>query len=536
MQVAKVSFEETNLFDQLFLDYINEKKELRQFYNQPNKISAYAQLFDAIEEKGTDRTTLVTALNKQYQNIHSKHELVSANINSLVNNNTFTVCTGHQLCLFTGPLYFIYKIITTINLAEQLNKNYPDKKIVPVYWMATEDHDFEEISAVKVFGKTIKWEKQNAQPDANKNYLTGALSTASLEPIINELKLILGDGAAADKIISELQSAYLNSKTLAEATRNFVNNLFGKYGVVVLDANDADLKKQLLPFAIDDIKKQSAYQHVTASINQLTAIGYKPQVNPREINFFITLNGERERIKFENYSFDSQLLNKKITKEELLALAEKSPEMMSPNVVIRPLYQQLILPNVAYVGGPAEIAYWLEFKSFFDSQAIGFPILVPRNFAMLIDEKSSKQWNKLGFLNPDYFKDIDTLSKALVLKNSNVDVQLINEITELEMVFDKINAKAEAVDQSLKAAVAAEKQKLINAIKNIESKFIKAEKAKSDTGINQINKIKEKLFPEGTLQERYDNFISYYLKDENFIQNLKDNFEPFQKQFMLLVQ
>lgn len=535
MPLSTISIEDTDVFDQLFVDYVNGKSELAHFYNAPHVLTSYEKMFEQATEKQYNRIALVEVLKKQYQSTAIVPTAVQSNIEALLNSNTYTVCTGHQLCLLTGPLYFIYKIITTINLAEELNKTYTNKKVVPIYWMATEDHDFEEISKLKLFGKVLEWKKEEAFADIAESYITGGISTQSLTTLFSELKLILGESDFAKHIFEILQSAYLNSNNLADATRAIVNELFGRYGVVVLDANDMALKQALLPIALDDVTNNIAYNTVNTAIADLNKLGYKTQVNPREINFFITKNGKRERVQFDNGLFKSKLLNTNFTTDEFNKCVSASPELLSPNVVMRPVYQQLILPNLAYVGGPAELAYWLQFKVFFDKQHVLFPILVPRNFVLFVDSKINQQWNKLGFTVADYFKDVPTLNKKLVLKEAKENITLTKEYETAEVFFNNLSIKAESVDASLKAAIAAEKQKMLNGLKNIEAKLIKAEKSKNEVAINQISNIKDRLFPDGGLQERSDNFIPYYLKyGDRFFSILKEELNPFQKHFIIL--
>ena len=246
--------------------------------------------------------------------------------------------------------------------------------------------------------------------------------------------------------------------------------------------------------------------------------GFGAQVNPREINIFELSDNNRVRIEHNN----NETLNLK-------------PEAYSPNVVLRPLYQQKILPNLAYIGGPGELAYWLEYKTMFEHHKINFPVLVPRNFALQMDEKSISQLHRLGFKTEDIFKETDVLIKEFITKNSGDDISLKAEEDKLTANFQEIITKAAKVDVTLKASVEAEKQKALNSLKNIESKLIKAEKQKQEISLNQIRKIKDKFFPAGNLQERYDNFIPYYLKSgKGLITDLKESFNPFEFEMLIL--
>ncbi|MBA3971555.1 MAG: bacillithiol biosynthesis cysteine-adding enzyme BshC, partial [Bacteroidetes bacterium] len=468
-----ISFQETKQFSSIFMDYINGDEKLRPFYTYTPEIGSFAKIIEAKKKESINRKLLVDVISSQYR----KTGLTAPELTSLLSDDTFTVCTGHQLCLFTGPLYFIYKIITTINLAETLRKNYPSNDFIPVYWMASEDHDFEEIQSINLFGNKIIWNSKDA------GGAVGRLSTATLNTVIQELKTILGESEHAAALITLFEEAYLKHTNVADATRYMVHQLFGTYGLVIINPDDDGLKEEFIDIIKDDIKNNTNFTIVNQTISELSKAGYKAQVNPREINLFRLL--EKDRVRIETAS--SETLNYKA-------------EEYSPNVVLRPLYQQKILPNLAYVGGPGEIAYWLEYKTMFDHHKITFPVLMPRNFAVLSDEKSEQQMQRLGLSKTDLFKDIDLLIKEFVSKNAGSDVSMKDEEIKLTQMFNDIAEKAGMVDATLKKSVDAELQKALGSIKNIESKLIKAEKQKQETNINQIKKLKEKILPEGVLQ------------------------------------
>jgi bacillithiol biosynthesis cysteine-adding enzyme BshC len=304
---------------------------------------------------------------------------------------------------------------------------------------------------------------------------------------------------------------------------------------VLLDGNDSRLKKEFSEIIKDDIFNNTNYKLVNQTISELEKEGVKAQVNPREINCFYMTDNLRERIVFVDLKYKVQNTRIEFTKDELLTELKNNPEHFSPNVVLRPVYQQMILPNLAYVGGPAEIVYWFEYKRMFNYYKINFPVLIPRNFAMLTDEKYNQQIQKLGFTISDIFKNTDVLIKELVNKNASSELSMKIQEEKLSDLFNEISAKATAIDSTLKGNVEAEFQKALNAIKSIESKLLRAEKQKQETNINQLRKLKDKFFPEGALQERYENFAPYYLKSgKQLIADLKEQFNPLEFEMMIL--
>lgn len=504
----------TSLFGGLFSDYIHQKESVKQFYEFHFHKNAFESFLQKHHFENLDRKTLVKVLNQQAGSVSNTSTLSKNNIALLEKSTTYTVTTGHQLCLFTGPSYFIYKIISAINLAEELHKQFPDKHFVPVYWMASEDHDFEEINHTHVFGKAVVW-------DSTQKGSVGEFNTQGIQEAISELKTILGDNEQAQYLIQLFENAYSKHSTLADATRYLVNELLGEYGIVILDGNDKELKHLFKEEFKADIFENTSYQLASQTIDELKKLNYNIQVNPREINVFYKDKGIRERIEFIDGKYTVVNTSISFSKEELLQLIESSPEKLSPNVVLRPLYQQKILPNIAYVGGPGEIAYWLEYKAMFEKYAIIYPILMPRHFVMLMDKSTQQRLQKLNFSLTDIFKDGEELVKQHI-KTQHADVHLENEKEQLTQVFSSVLNTISDIDKSLIGAVEAEKQKALNGLTSIEQKINRALKQKSETEINQIWSIKGKLFPNNTPQERWDNFSMYYTKyGPNYLKVLK---------------
>jgi bacillithiol biosynthesis cysteine-adding enzyme BshC len=307
-----------------------------------------------------NRKILVDALTNQYSRLNSPlSSLVRNNINLLIEENTFTITTGHQLNIFTGPLYFIFKIVTAINLANELKAAYPEQNFVPVYWMATEDHDFAEINHTTVLGKKINWDLETTGP-------TGRINTESIFKTVKNYLSVLGLSENSEILSDIIENAYLKNQKLADATRYLVNSLFEDYGLVIIDADDPQLKKQFAPYIERDIIGRNSSKAINESSAALKQIGFNTQVNSRDINFFYMVDGFRERIVVENGKYN--VLNSGISfnEDELRKEIEQHPFRFSPNVVMRPLYQEVILPNLAYIGGGAEVTYWLQLKKSFD--------------------------------------------------------------------------------------------------------------------------------------------------------------------------
>lgn len=493
----------TGLFSALFKDYIFQSTQVKPFYNNHFNTSSFSDFLSANLFNDVDRITLVNALEQQAQLVNNTTPQTQANIKALFNANVFSVTTGHQLCLFTGPLYFIYKIVSTINLAKELAVKFPDKQFVPVYWMASEDHDFEEINHVNVFSKRLEWKSEQKGS-------VGDFKTNEVEAVIQELKLILGNSAHADELIVLFETAYLKQDNLAHATRFIVNALFGAHGLITLDGDDKHLKQLVIKEFEEDIFNNVSEAAVNDTIKELLP-NYSAQVNPRTINVFYKEHGLRERIEQEGDVYKVLNTPLKFTEKELKELIHNSPEKISPNVVLRPLYQQKILPNVAYVGGPGELAYWLEYKKLFEVFGISMPVLVPRHFVLYLDKGTQQKMQKFNFSFSHLFNDGEELVKQFI-KTQHADINLENQKNELLTIYNSALQQVEQIDKTLIASVEAEKQKAINGLSALEQKINRSLKQKSEIDVNQIWGIKQKLFPNTIPQERYDNFASLYAK------------------------
>ncbi len=413
----------------------------------------------------------------------------------------------------------IYKIVTTINLAKELRAKYPEYDFVPVYWMATEDHDFDEIASFHLFGKTYTWRQEGRGA-------VGRMDPGGLRDILSELP----------EQVPLFEEAYLGHAKRSDAVRCYMNRLFGKEGLVCIDPDDPDLKKEFLPVLQEELFKRPSFGLVSAATSAIQALGYHCPVSPRELNLFYLGEGFRERIVADEAGFHVLNTGLRFTEEEMRAELSAHPEHFSPNVVLRPLYEELVLPNLAYVGGPSEIPYWMQLKGVFDHYRVPFPMLVPRNVVRCINPANRRRLEKLGLSFRDIFKNEVTLRKEFVARISEKTLDLTEEKEALESAFSGVLAKALAIDKSLEGAVNAERTKLLNSIGHLEKRIKKAEEKNHETEVAQLLSLKGKLFPGGGAQERHDNFLNFYLNDPRFIDKLLALLRPLDFTFHVVAE
>ena len=523
-----ISYQDSGYFSPLMNDYLNQKDTLHSLYNRfpvlenfENQILEKSANFD-----NASRVTLVKALQEQYSKIEIT-ALTAQNIDFLKAATTFTVTTGHQLNLFSGPLYFLYKIISTINLTKELKAKHPDKNFVPVYWMATEDHDFEEINYFNFKGKKFRWNKGSTGP-------VGRLSTEGLAEFFEIYQQELGTSTNAEYLKKVFTKSYLDHDNLADATRYLANELFGPYGLVIIDADNKDLKRNFIPYIKEELLQQTSYKAVLETTEQLKA--YNIQVNPREINLFYIEDTLRERIVVENGVYKVNNTKIEFTTEQILALLDSNPERFSPNVIIRPLYQEVILPNLCYIGGGGEIAYWLELKSFFDAVKVTFPMLLVRNSVLLATEKQAKKATKLDLTWTDLFaKQLELINqKTAHLSEFSIDMSPLKE--QLKHQFEALHAITKHTDESFTGAVKAQETKQIKGLDNLEKRLLRAQKRKLADVLERVTDLQNELFPNKSLQERQTNFSEFYVESgEKLIPALIAQLKPLEQNFTITI-
>ena len=525
-----IPFRETHYFSDFICDYLDQNPELRSLYNRfPTLKNFKAQ----IEEKSKSghleysRKVLFDVLNDQYCKIDTS-EITLQNIESLKQNNTFTITTGHQLNLFTGPLYFLYKIISTINLTKQLKETYPDYNFVPVYWMASEDHDFEEINYFNFRGKKIQW-------NSEQTGAVGHFRTDGLSEVLDVVAAEFGQGKNAQQLKVWFKEAYLKHNNLADATRYLANELFGEHGLVILDSDHSDLKRLFIPNIKKELVEQTAFKQVSKTNKTLENLELKIQVNPREINFFYIHEGLRERIVYDDKMFKVHNTNITWSESEILKHLDEVPERFSPNVIMRPLYQEVILPNLCYIGGGGEMIYWLQLKSNFEAQNVTFPMLLLRNSALVKTTKQAEKLEKLNISDIDLFLDRNSFINKKVRKISNIDIDFSEQIKHLEEQFKDLHHLAEQTDKSFFGAVKAQEVKQIKGLKHLEKRLLQAQKKNLADQISRCTELQEQLFPNQSLQERNTNFSELYLEfGEELIPELMKALEPLTCEFLVL--
>tara|TARA_B100000401_G_scaffold431044_1_gene366581 strand:+ start:2348 stop:3895 length:1548 start_codon:yes stop_codon:yes gene_type:complete len=508
MKKYNIPYGNTDIFSQLILDYLNQDKKLNNFYNRYPNIDNFKNQIKEKSNHNIDRSLLINVLKEQNKSLKLSKKS-TLNIDSLLKNNTYTITTGHQLNIFTGPLFLIYKIISAINLTETLQRHYTNYNFVPIFWMATEDHDFEEINHINIYNNKIKW-------DTKQDGIVGEFHLQDFKDVIDDLHKITGDSCNSEYILELFKKTYLQHNCLADATRYLINKLFGKYGVVVIDGNHLEFKKQFKEIIKKDLVSSSYYNTIKDCSDNLSKY-YKQQAFVRERNFFLIQKGQRK------------LISKPIKIKDI----DLDPSVFSPNVLMRPLFQEFILPNIAYVGGGSEISYWMQLITLFKKEKIPFPILVLRNSVLFTEYKQLNRFLSMGFSIEDIFNKKELLHSKYLNTHHNEEYSLNKQKSKIAKIYSDIYEQN--TDHDIQRSILASKKQQLNLIEKLEKKLVRNIKKKNEINIEKINRFKDFSFPNGQLQERHSNFISFYLKyGDNFLEMLKENLHPLSSDFVVL--
>ena len=509
METFDIPYNEIKIFSTLISDYINKKETLSPFISHFPELNNFEKQIKEKQKCFINRKLLVECISEQNSFLNLSKSSAE-NIKMLQSSSTFSITTGHQLCLFGGPLYVFYKIISTINLTEELNKRFSTKKFVPIFWLASEDHDFEEINHIHLFGKKVKWSSSQTGP-------VGKMHLNNIQSTLNQISKLISGSKNAKFIMDFLNKSYLENENLTNATRFFLNELFGEYGLVIIDGDDKKLKQEIIFLIKQDLNTNKLYEKINQSTSKLRALDYKPQAFVQKFNFFRLTKGSRTKISEE------------ININEI----ENNPHLFSPNVLLRPLYQEYILPNIGYVGGSSEIAYWLQLKSMFKHTNVTFPLLFLRNSALIISQKQKQKLDSFNLTFLDLFEDESFMQRKIIQDQYENNISFIFEEKEIKKIYNSLINKT--TDDGIKKHITSELVKQLKVIKNIEKKILRSLKEKESVNMQQISKLKNQLFPNNNLQERHNNFIQFYLKyGDNFIKILKDSLNPLNTNFVVL--
>lgn len=498
--INKIAFSDINSIPALVKDFLN--REIPGFEDQVFSVeNIRKQIQHKQESFGDDqRNVLAEVIKGQLADFRLSEKQIQ-NIDFLKEKNTFTITTGHQLNLFSGPAFFVYKILQTIKTCVYLKTYLADYNFVPVYWMASEDHDFAEINHFKTENNFYEINEASG----------GVVGKINIHDtfFISEFEKEFKDSVFGTELILMLKEAYKAGNTLTKTIQTLVQRLFSDFGLLILDGDSKRLKNQIKDVFKDELLHFSLQKHAQQKVDFLSEKYGKVQVNPREINLFY-LSETRDRIDY--FANDYVIVDKniKFSKEEILNELESFPEKFSPNALMRPVFQETVLPNLAYIGGNAEIMYWLELKDYFEELKLPFPILIPRNSMLFLTEKTVGKMDKLEVKINDFFENFTAITNAKILENSEIPLQLDNAEQILKNQFLKLKSEAENTDVTFGNLVKAEETRQLKSFSRMRKRLLRAEKTKQRELLERLEKLFLEVHPSKNWQERVYNFSVFF--------------------------
>lgn len=525
MQPHCIPYAATHRFTPLVLDYLAQAQVLRELYTYAPDLNG---LRNAAEQRTFDpasRLALCTAIAAQYNGMASP-EAVLDNLAALRRPDALTITTGHQLCLFGGPLYVTFKILNVVRLARTMSSEL-GRPVLPVFWMATEDHDRAEIDHTYINGTKVQWPGKAAGA-------VGHLRLDGIDAALEQAVEALGPGIHAAEVRDLLYACYRPDRNLAEATRHLVHALFGRFGVLIVDGDDPTLKQLFAPLMQEELLNQVA-QRTVQYANERIGEQYKVQAHAREINLFYLRPGHRSRIVEENGLYRVLDGGPSWTSEVLLAEVEVHPQRFSPNVLLRPLYQESILPNIAYIGGGGELAYWLQLRWLFQGLRVPMPAVLLRTSAGFITSKARKQWEAIGLSTEELFAPLEELRSQVASRNAGFSTSVEEERLTLAAFYASLSAKASAADSTLRASVEARAKAADKGLERIGKSLVRAAKRKEHDTLTRMDAVHAAVFPGGGLQERRDNVLPLLAANGvGFLDELLEKLDPLKQEFTLL--
>jgi bacillithiol synthase len=514
-----INFSDIPGHSNLFLDYLYEFNNVKDFYktNFRDK-EEYLKHFKKISESGREfRGNISSILSRQYGNSNVS-EKTRRNISLMGSKNTLAVVTGQQLGLFGGPLYTIYKIITALKLSRHLSEKYDEYNFIPVFWLEGDDHDFEEVSYLNLINENnelIKIQYPEQLPEEGNMGSIGFLKfSESINQVFENVEKNLRPTEFTPDLLANLKRIYSPGKSFKESFREMLLWLFDEYGLVIIDPQDKEIKDILRPVFRKEIEGFRTHSEKLINVSAVLEEKYHAQVKIRAVNLFYNYDEGRYLIEPVENDFRLRRKRKKFTREELLNLIDIEPEKFSPNVLLRPVCQDYLLPTAFYVGGPGEIAYFAQAMPLYEFYSVNFPLVYPRSSVTLLEKSIDGLLEKYSLEPKDVFiMNGDLKNKILGSVSSNSTDEIFKETeNKFDLAMDQLKEKLIDIDKTISDSSSRYKQKIISYLGELKTKAVEAQNRKHEVTIRQSDRIMQAIFPQSSLQEREINVIYFMNK------------------------
>ncbi len=510
MHVDHLDFRELS-FSRLFRDYLADTDAISGFYSHPHTYNSLKKVVSSYKARSDRRETarITAEFNEPFLQGQTVDELAGI----LAHEDTVTITTGQQLSLFGGPLYTVFKTISAIHLARSLTRD-TGKRVIPVFWLADEDHDFEEISVANIPERNSI--RQIALPcDTCARHAAGNIRVdEAFENFRSDIYEALNPTDFREQLISILDDAYAPGRSYREAFALLLSKLFSRYGLIFAGSNDPMVKRHVTECIRTAIGRADEIRDALASQSERLDQHYHQQVQITDSLLFWH-DDEHGRVRLQHadghWQTESGL---SLSTDVLLQQLEETPERFSPNVFLRPLIQDVLLPNAAYIGGPAEIAYYGQMKPVYELFDMKMPFLAARLSATLVEPAIQRFLEELPFDIPDYTKRFEDLEQHYLRKfgNPELDGHFDTWKKRVEELTDEMTGLMGMEDPGLQKHARAISKEYSKSIDKLRKKMVNAIRQKEEVQVNRIRKVKHALFPNDRLQEREISHIYYMNK------------------------
>lgn len=497
------------LVSALYADYTTVFDNVARFYDGNYKSkSDWSAKIKTLQNNIYDRSLLTRVLNEQNREYHSGIKTL-ANIDLLGNDNTFAVVTGQQLGLLSGPLYTLYKAITAVKLSEYLSQEHPECNFVPVFWLEGEDHDFEEINKVNFINNAselvhAEYLYKGEALERNLGATGNIIIDETILNIYTQFETQLPPSEYTQVLLDAIKGYYKPGNTLLKAFTGFLNHFYEDSGLIFFNPNHPELKQLLSPLFVKELDSDSAASKLVIEKSAELEENYHAQIKAKSVNLFMFHKEGRFSIEPSGSDFYLKNTRQRYTTDEVRTLMKTTPEKFSPNVVLRPLCQDTMLPTIAYVAGPAEIAYFAQLKPVYNYFGVTMPLIYPRSSITIIEEKIQKVLEKYSIEILELFGEVDAILSKVSEQVSEVKVESLFESLSLRLKESVQEARfgIQQIDPTLNGTIDGFIGKLEQQLGVLKTKTQKAQQLKEEISLKQIRKAALYIFPNGNFQER----------------------------------
>ncbi|HEV8429538.1 MAG TPA: bacillithiol biosynthesis cysteine-adding enzyme BshC [Pyrinomonadaceae bacterium] len=525
LRVETIPFDQIPHQSRLFLDYLKDPVALRRFY--PSAVRFHHELplrsSEVLAAYRVDRSAVCNALAAMNQRWGAAEATLS-NIELLREPDSIAVVSGQQAGLFTGPLYTIYKALSAVKLAGCLRQR--GTKAVPVFWIASEDHDFAEVAKAEFIGRDCQLKNVEVSTAVHREGqpVGQVVTDDSIDAVVNQLFELLPNSEFADDIKALVRNAWQPGRGYAQSFAMMMTSLLGRYGLIFLDPLDSELKRLAAP-----LYSEAAWRapEIAAALEQrsseLESAGYHAQVLATANSFPLFMHdeqgGRHAVVRVENGQYKAKDIEEEYTAADLATMAQEKPERFSPNVTLRAVVQDYLLPTIAYYGGAAEIAYFAQTAEVYRVLERPATPILPRSSLTMIEHHTGRLLERYNLTLANFFEGLDPVIKQVVEEHLGADTARLfaNAEQNVNHELDRLRQELESLDPTLASALDTGRKKINYQLDGLKTRFVHAQMKRDEAAHRQLQRAFDQLYPNKDLQERHINITSLLARHGTYV-------------------